>query len=41
MEQLRGYIYKVAGTDANVLITGETGTGKECVAEAIHRTKTP
>jgi transcriptional regulator with PAS, ATPase and Fis domain len=37
MVRLRSYIYKVAATDSNVLITGETGTGKECVAESIHR----
>jgi DNA-binding NtrC family response regulator len=37
MQTLFQTIKKVAGTDANVFILGENGTGKELVARAIHR----
>ncbi|SDJ89351.1 sigma-54-dependent transcriptional regulator [Microbulbifer yueqingensis] len=36
MRELYARIHKVAPTDATVLVHGETGTGKELVARAIH-----
>ncbi len=36
LEQVRRLIARVASSDAAVLIRGETGTGKELVARAIH-----
>jgi DNA-binding NtrC family response regulator len=36
MRKLRLYISRVARSDCNVLVTGETGTGKELVAHMIH-----
>jgi len=37
MQKVYDTILKVAKTDANVLILGENGTGKELVARALHR----
>lgn len=36
MINVMNIVSKVAGTDANVLITGENGTGKELIAREIH-----
>lgn len=40
MQQLMKMVVKVARTDANILITGENGTGKEMLAQEIHRLST-
>ena len=37
MRRLYALVEKIALTEATVLITGETGTGKELVAEAVHQ----
>ena len=37
MDQLLSSVQKVAITEANILILGENGTGKELVARAIHK----
>ena len=36
MQEVKNKIQKVSNTDSTVLIYGETGTGKEIVAQAIH-----
>jgi PAS domain S-box-containing protein len=40
MRELKSRIERVAPTDATVLILGETGSGKELVANALHRLST-
>jgi transcriptional regulator with GAF, ATPase, and Fis domain len=37
LRNLLSRVSKVAPTDSNVLVTGETGTGKELIARAIHK----
>jgi len=37
LQQVLAHVGKVAGSNSTVLISGETGTGKELVARAIHR----
>jgi two-component system response regulator HydG len=37
MQELLGRLKSVAPTDATVLVTGETGTGKELISRAIHQ----
>ncbi len=37
MRQVFEYVRRVAGSPANVLIVGESGTGKDLIARAIHR----
>lgn len=37
MSHVMEIVEKVASTDANILITGENGTGKEVIAKEIHR----
>ena len=37
LRQVLAMVAKVSGTDSTVLITGETGTGKELIARAIHK----
>jgi len=40
MAQVKGLLQKVAGSNANVLILGESGVGKECIAKLLHNFST-
>ena len=40
MRQVLGLVERVASTDANILILGESGTGKNVLAKMIHRMST-
>ena len=37
MQKLFKLVHRIAATDANILLTGENGTGKEVIAKEIHR----
>jgi len=37
IRQVRDYLARIASAESNILITGETGTGKELAAEFVHR----
>jgi two-component system, NtrC family, response regulator len=37
MQEIFGFVQRVALSDISVLISGESGTGKELIAQAIHR----
>jgi DNA-binding NtrC family response regulator len=37
MEKVKTYLSRIAACNSNVLITGETGTGKELAAQSIHQ----
>jgi DNA-binding NtrC family response regulator len=37
MQDVQELVNRVAPTDANVLLTGESGVGKEVLANQIHR----
>jgi transcriptional regulator with PAS, ATPase and Fis domain len=40
IRRIKAYLLKVAAVDSHVLITGETGTGKELTAQYIHQKST-
>ena len=37
MQDIFNKVEKIAATDANILILGENGTGKDLIANAIHK----